>query len=74
MQSKKIFQVMNKKWLTKMVKYERVDLVFFNSVFSTTPCAQIFRAQTENDNKCGYSSSLYCFKCIQPGDEYTVNE
>lgn len=74
MQSKKIFQVMNKKWLTKMVKYERVDLVFFNSVFSTTPCAQIFRALTENDNKCGYSSSLYCFKCIQPGDEYTVNE
>lgn len=74
MQSKKIFQVMNKKWLTKMVKYERVDLVFFNSVFSTTPCAQIFRALTENDSKCGYSSSLYCFKCIQPGDEYTVNE
>ena len=74
MQSKKIFQVMNKKWLTKMVKYERVDLVFFNSVFLTTPCAQIFRALTENDNKCGYSSSLYCFKCIQPGDEYTVNE
>lgn len=57
-----------------MVKYERVDLVFFNSVFSTTPCAQIFSAPTENDNKCGYSSSLYCFKCIQPGDEYTVNE
>ena len=57
-----------------MVKYERVDLVFFNSVFSTTPCAQIFRALTENDNKRGYSSSLYCFKCIQPGDEYTVNE
>ena len=74
MQSKKIFQVMNKKWLTKMVKYERVDLVFFSSVFSTTPFAQIFRALTENDNKCGYSSSLYCFKCIQPGDEYTVNE
>ena len=57
-----------------MVKYERVDLVFFSSVFSTTPFAQIFRALTENDNKCGYSSSLYCFKCIQPGDEYTVNE
>ena len=74
MQSKKIFQEMNKKWLTKMVKYERVDLVFFNSVFSTTPHAQIFRALTETDNKCGYNSSLYCFKCIQPGDEYTVNE
>ena len=74
MQSKKIFQEMNKKWLTKMVKYERVDLVFFNSVFSTTPRAQIFRTLTEKDNKCGYNSSLYCFKCIQPGDEYTVNE